>query len=435
MSVTVAGVDENSVCFHKGVRAGDELVSINNSPVNDFLDYRFLINDSCLRLLFKRKSGGYNIFMLHKNESDDLGLDFETYLMDKQQSCKNKCIFCFIDQLPKGMRKSLYFKDDDSRLSFLFGNYITLTNLTDEDVDRIIKMHISPVNISVHTMNPSLRVSMMKNPFAGESLKYIKRLAHAGTLLNTQIVCCPGINDGEELEFSLRELYKLRPGVQSIACVPVGLTKYRDNLFELNKYDRFSAGKVIDIIEKINKEFCSDDSEYIAYAADEFYLTAQRPMPEYKKYNGFPQLENGVGMWSLLENEFCEALKNVNAFDRKRKVTLATGSAAFPLIQKLAEMVNDKFKSLSINVVRVENRLFGPDITVSGLLSGEDICLALSGIDIGDELIIPPNCLKKDEDLFIDDMTVAQMSERLNVKVRQNGPSGKELLDCMLGVN
>lgn len=433
MAVVISEIIKGSIAEKKKIGAGDTLISINGNEINDVLDYRFYINDTKLLLSLKTVEGKSRLAVIHKNEFEDIGLEFETYLMDKQRSCKNKCIFCFIDQLPKGLRKSLYFKDDDSRLSFLFGNYITLTNLTDSEAERIIKMHISPVNISVQTMNPELRVKMMANPKAGESLKYLRRFAEAEIAINTQLVLCPDINDGTELERSLEELGALYPAVQSIAAVPVGLSDHREGLYPIEPYNKDTAREVIGIIDRFNKKFKEAHGEIIAYAADEFYLKAELSMPDADYYNGFPQLENGVGMWALLESEFNEALEECETKSDKRKATIVTGKAAYPLICALAEKACQKIAGLEINVVAAENKLLGSMITVSGLLCGADIVSALEGINLGEELIIPPNCLRSEGDMFLDDMTVEELSDKLKIKVTQNGSSGGELLSAMLG--
>lgn len=433
MAVIISEVIKGSIAEKKKIGAGDTLISINGNEINDVLDYRFYINDTKLVLSLKTAEGKSKLAMIRKNEFEDIGLEFETYLMDKQRSCKNKCIFCFIDQLPKGLRKSLYFKDDDSRLSFLFGNYITLTNLTDSEAERIIKMHISPVNISVQTMNPELRVKMMANPKAGESLKYLRRFAEAEIAINTQLVLCPGINDGKELERSLDELGALYPSVQSIAAVPVGLSDHREGLYPIEPYTKETAREVIGIIDCFNEKFGKEHGEIIAYAADEFYLKAELPMPDADYYNGFPQLENGVGMWALLESEFNDALEECKIKSLERTATIVTGKAAYPLISSLAEKACSKIKGLQINVVAAENKLLGKMITVSGLLCGADIISALEGKNLGEELIIPPNCLRSEGDMFLDDMTVEELSDKLKVKVTQNGSSGEELLSAMLG--
>lgn len=433
MAVRITGIERGSLAERKKISAGDTLLSVNGKEIRDVLDYQFYIKETKLILSILTAEGKSKMLVIRKDEFDDIGLEFETYLMDKQRHCKNKCIFCFIDQLPKGLRESLYFKDDDSRLSFLFGNYITLTNLTDEEADRIIEMHISPVNISVQTMNPELRVKMMLNPKAGESLRYLHRFAQAGIAINTQLVLCPGINDGDELEHSLRELFKLYPAVQSIAAVPVGLTDHRDGLYHLEPYTKETAGEVIDLIDRCNAEFKKEHGEIIAYAADEFYLKAGREMPGADYYNGFPQLENGVGMWALLRSEFEEALEECGITELERKATIVTGKAAYPLICDLADKAMKRISGLEINVIAAENRLLGEMITVSGLLCGKDIADAVSGTDLGEELIIPPNCLRSEGDMFLDDMTVTQLSEKLGVEVKQNGSSGYELLSAMTG--
>ena len=433
MAVTINGVEAGSIAAKKRISAGDRLLSINGNAINDVLDYRFYINDTKLLLSLETAQGKSKLVLIKKDEFKDIGLEFETYLMDRQRSCKNKCIFCFIDQLPKGLRKSLYFKDDDSRLSFLFGNYITLTNLTDEEAERIIKMHISPVNVSVQTMNPELRVKMMANPKAGESLKYLRKFADAGITLNTQLVLCPDINDGKELEFSLNELSKLYPAVQSIAAVPVGLSDHREGLYPLKPYTEKTAGEAIDIIDRFNEKFKEEHGEIIAYAADEFYLKAKRQMPDADYYNGFPQLENGVGMWALLKDEFEAALDDCKLTELSRKVTVVTGEAAYPLISELSKKAENKIKGLSVQVVPVKNKLLGSMITVSGLLCGSDIADALSGLSLGDELIIPPNCLRSEGDMFLDDMTVDGLSDKLGIKITQNGSSGEDFLSALTG--
>lgn len=436
MSVKISNVEESSACLGK-VFPGDRLVSVNSNPINDVLDYRFYTTERKLKLEIETAGGKRKIVKIKKDEYDDLGLGFDTYLMDKQHCCKNKCIFCFIDQMPPGMRDTLYFKDDDSRLSFLFGNYVTLTNLTDADIDRIIKMHISPVNVSVHTMDPALRVEMMKNPFAGESLKFLGRLAEAGIKLNTQLVLCPGINDGEQLEYSLEELGKLYPAVQSIAAVPVGMTRFRDGLPELRPYDAESSRSVIDIIDCFNAHFSYYHGETIAYAADEFFIKAGLDMPGEEYYGSYPQLENGVGMCRLLESEFTAALDDESLVMTKAKtLTMVTGTAAYELIKRLSGKAEERFPLLKINVVEVKNRFFGESVTVSGLLTGADMLETLKNTDAGDEIIIPGNCLKRDEDVFLDDMTPSQLSEALGgVRVIPAPENGYDLLEMMIGDN
>lgn len=433
MAVKISEIARGSIAEKKKICAGDTLLSINGNEINDVLDYRFYLNEKKLVLSLRTAQGKSKLVLIKKDEFEDIGLEFETYLMDRQRSCKNKCIFCFIDQLPKGLRKSLYFKDDDSRLSFLFGNYITLTNLTDSEAERIIRMHISPVNVSVQTMNPELRVKMMANPKAGESLKYLRKFADAGISLNTQLVLCPGINDGSELEYSLNELAKLYPAVQSIAAVPVGLSDHREGLYHIDPYTRETAGEVIDLIDCFNKKFKEEHGTVIAYAADEFYLKAEREIPDEDYYNGFPQLENGVGMWALLRSEFEDALGECEITSLDRKVTVVTGEAAYPLIKELSQKAENKIKGLSVQVVAAKNHLLGSMITVSGLLCGRDIASAVEGLELGEELIIPPNCLRSEGDMFLDDMTVEELSDKLKIRVTQNGPGGEDLLSALTG--
>lgn len=433
MSVKIKDVEKGSICSKK-ISGGDTLVAVNSHEINDVLDYRFYTSACKLKLEIENEKGKRRTVKIKKGEYDDLGLCFETYLMDKHHSCKNKCIFCFIDQMPKGMRESLYFKDDDSRLSFLFGNYVTLTNLTDRDIDRIIEMHISPVNVSVHTMNPELRVQMMKNPNSGTSLRYLNRLADAGIKLNTQLVLCPGINDGKELEYSLSELGKLYPAVQSIACVPVGLTKHREGLYPLEAYNEKTASAVIDTVDDFNAHFKYFKGETIAFAADEFYLCAGREIPSADYYGDYPQLENGVGMWRLMEDEFSSALENSDyELENKRNITAVTGAAAYPLIKKLAISAEKKYNNLKVNVVRINNTFFGESVTVAGLLTGQDIIAQLEGIALGDELIIPDSALRDGEEVFLDDITVSDLSQRLGVTVTACLADGYELLEKFLG--
>lgn len=434
MSVVIAKVSEKSKAQKKRIHAGDCLISINGHTVTDVLDYRFYLNDSKLLIELQTAKGKHRKVRIRKDEGADIGLEFETYLMDRQRCCKNKCVFCFIDQLPKGLRESLYFKDDDSRLSFLFGNYITMTNLDESEIDRIIEMHISPVNVSVHTMNPDLRVEMMKNPAAATSLKYLKKLADAGIKLNTQLVLCPGINDGEELRFSLEELGKLYPAVESIAAVPVGLTCHREGLASLREFTKEEAQNVIADIEHFNWHFAQKNGVSIAYAADEFFLKADKEIPGEDYYGSYPQLENGVGMWALLKSEFLDALENSQSrsFEESRHVTCVTGAAAYSLIKELADRANEKFKGLKVDVVKAENRLFGSSVTVAGLLCGKDIAFAVNGKDLGEKLIIPAVALKRDEDIFLDDMTLEELGKTVGVAVVPVENDGAVLLDEML---
>lgn len=437
MSVRIFSVEPKSLCDKKRIKTGDTLVSINGNEIGDVLDYKFYASEQKLSMVIKKPKGKIKTVKITKGEYEDLGLGFETFLMDNQRHCSNKCIFCFIDQLPKGLRESLYFKDDDARLSFLFGNYITLTNLEDKDVERIIKMHISPVNISVHTMNPDLRVKMMNNPKAGSSLKYIERFAKAGIKINTQLVLCPGINDGDELEYSLNELAKFYPSIKSISAVPVGLSRYREEMFELNSYTKEQAEEVINIIEKFNHRFMCYNNEIIAFAGDEFFLIAGRDIPNVDYYNGFPQLENGVGLWASFKHDFESALmsnesENLNA-DKIRKITIVTGEAAYPLISELVDETTKKWHNLRINTIKIKNKFLGDKITVAGLLTGKDIIEGLSNVDLGDELLVPRVSLRHEGDMFLDDVTVEQMAKVLGVRVVPVSNDGEDFLNALLG--
>ena len=433
MAVTIESVSPGSPAAKNKIQSGDKLLSINGHAISDVLDYRFYINEEKL-VLEVEKNGKTKKIKIKKDETEDIGLEFRTYLMDRKHACKNKCVFCFVDQLPEGLRDSLYFKDDDSRLSFLFGNYITLTNMSEDEIDRIINMHISPVNISVHTMNPELRVEMMKNPNAGTSLRFIKKLADAGIVLNTQLVLCPGINDGAELEYSLTELEKLTPSVQSIAAVPVGITCHREGLTNLRLFTPEEAGRVIDTIDDFNRRHIEKGGYTLAYAADEFFIQAERPIPGENYYGDYPQLENGVGLWSLFKSEFTQALENepADAVKQPRRITWATGVAAYPLVCELAQMAQNKCENLQIDIYKVTNKLFGSTVTVAGLLSGKDYFDTLKDAPLGQKIIIPEVSLRKDDSKFLDDMTLAQLQQALGVRVCPVPNDGAVLLSELI---
>jgi len=440
--VQILSVIPKSPCAKKGIKAGNSLISINGNAINDVLDFQFYASEKNPVLTIKIDKKTEQNITLKKGEYEEMGLEFETYLMDKQHRCANKCIFCFIDQLPKGLRESLYFKDDDSRLSFLFGNYITLTNLTEREAERIIEMHISPVNISVHTMNPALRAQMMQNPKAGECLKFIKRFADAGIKMNTQLVLCLGINDGSELEFSLKELGKMFPAVQSIAAVPVGLTYHRDGLCELKAYDKESACRVIDIINDFNIHFSWDNKTKIAFPADEFYLKAEREMPGAESYGDFHQLENGVGLWALLKDEFYQILNDEEMLNEtaakgfcldNRQISVATGEAAYPLIKELVDETVKKWHNLKVNIVKIKNNFFGESITVAGLLTGKDFLEQLANENLGSELLIPSAALRREGDMFLDDVTLDELSDKLKIKIIPVPNNGKDFIQAILG--
>lgn len=434
MAVRVTGVKKFSTAYLRGIRENCVINSINGHEIVDVLDYDFYIKEKKLSIDFTDANGVNKVTSILKKPEDDIGLNFETYLMDRQQCCKNKCVFCFIDQMPKGMRDTLYFKDDDSRLSFLTGSYITLTNLSEREVERIIEMHISPINISVHTMNPSLRVEMMKHPKAGESLDIIRRFAEAGIAMNTQLVLCPGINDGKELEFSLNELSKYYPAVQSIAAVPVGLTKHREGLCHLEMYNKETASAVIDMIECFSDHFLYFNGTRLAFAADEFYIKAERKIPDAAFYEDFSQLENGVGMWASLREEFYEALENETDFEtEKRHLSIATGDAAYPLLKELAEAACEKFSNIKVDVYKIINEFFGESVTVAGLIVGRDLIGQLKDKDLGDELLIPSVMLRFEGDLFLDNVSIDEASEELGIKITPSNSDGYELLNLITG--
>ncbi len=433
MGVLITGVQENSPAGKAGITPGSQLISANGHPVEDVLDYRFYTMERKLKLVVLLSDGEKKVFRIRKEEEEDLGLEFESYLMSKQTGCKNKCIFCFIDQLPKGMRETLYFKDDDERLSFLFGNYITLTNLDEEQINRIIKMRISPVNISVHTINPELRVKMMKNPNAGKVLSYLPRLADAGIFMNVQLVLCPGWNDGEELVRSLKELSAYFPQIQSVACVPVGLTRFRNGLEQLEPYREETAGAVIDTIERFSAEFLAQYGERMVYPADEFFLLAKRPIPDASYYGEFTQLENGVGMCALLRQEFMEALEERAGDTAPHRKVVATSVAAYPLLCDLVDEAKKKWHNLNCKIIPVSNRFFGEKITVAGLVTGQDLSAALREESVeGESVLFPSNMLRAEQDVFLDDMTPGQIERELNVRMIPVKNDGWELLERLL---
>lgn len=434
MSVKISSVDKHSPAEKCGIRSGDMLLSINGNEIEDVLDFRFYMTEKRLNIVFERDGQPLKALLKKRGEYDETGMEFDTYLMDKQHSCKNKCIFCFIDQLPKGLRPSLYFKDDDSRLSFLFGNYITLTNLTEHEIERVIKMHISPVNISVHTTNPELRCRMMKNRFAGEALSALYRFAEAGIKLNTQLVLCPGYNDGKELEKTLEDLGALYPAVQSICAVPVGLTKYREGLEPLEPFNRETAGAVVDTMERFGDEFLKKHGTRLCFPSDEFYLTAGREIPDSSFYEDFLQIENGVGMWASLRDDYLAALEDAEADGKKRSFSIATASLAAPLMEFLMKKTAEKFPGLDYKIYTIRNDFFGEKITVAGLLTGQDIISQLKGQDLKGRLLLPPGVLRSEGDLFLDDTHIDDLQKAVGVPADCVPGDGYELCDFILSL-
>ena len=432
--VKIQKVIKDSLADNIGIMEGDVLVSINGREINDVLDYRFYLADQ--RLCIKIKRDSENEFIIEKQLYDDIGLEFETPLMDKKHRCENKCIFCFIDQLPKGMRETLYFKDDDSRLSFLHGNYITLTNLEKKDIDRIIEMHISPVNISVHTTNPELRCKMMHNKRAGEVLSYIKMLSDAGIEICGQIVLCRGINDGEELTKSLNDLAQFYPNLRSVCIVPSGLTKYRDSLYPLKGFDKSSSREVIKQVEGVNKFYRKKYGKNLFFCSDEFYLMAEKKLHNDEYYEDYSQIDNGVGMLTSFEKELDSYLNVLSSDEKniKRYVSVATGEAAYDFICKMVKKIQKKCKHVECNVYKIVNDYFGHTITVSGLITGVDMINQLKGKMLGEELILPRNMLRAEGDLFLCNTSVDELSGKLDIKVGIAEIDGASFVDAILGL-
>jgi len=431
VAVKIFDVTTGSHADKAGIKKGETLLSINSNEIVDVLDYRFYQVNRKLTLEVADEDKNVRTIEMTKGEYEEIGLEFETYLMDKQHSCRNKCIFCFIDQLPKGMRESLYFKDDDSRLSFLFGNYITLTNITEHEIDRIIKMHISPINVSVHTTNPELRCKMMNNRFAGDTLKYLKRFADAGITLNCQIVSCPGINDGDELVRTLTDLENL--GVNMTAIVPVGLTRCRENLYPLVPYNKETAGQTIDIIEKMGDECVKKHGRRIFFPGDEFYLLAEREIPSPEFYEDFSALEDGIGMIAYLTDDVGWKLEELDADESLcHKVTIACGEGVFPYMKRIMSMINEKFPNITINTRAIKNNFFGGGVNVSGLVTGGDLIDQLRGDDLGDRLIITSSMLRFENDLFLDDVSTDDVERELGVTLVPVNNNGNDLVEAVI---
>ena len=418
---------------------GDRLISINGHEIEDIFDYQFYAEDTYIEILIEKPDGEQWILEVDKEEDEDLGIEFDNGLMDEYRSCHNKCIFCFIDQMPKGMRDTLYFKDDDSRLSFLQGNYVTLTNMSEHDLDRIIQYHLSPINISFQTMNPELRCKMLNNRFAGEALKKVDRLNEAGIEMNGQIVLCKGVNDGEELAFSIREMMRYIPNLQSVSVVPVGLSKYRDGLFPLEPFTREDAREVLSTIHYYQNESYQKYGNHFIHASDEWYILAGEELPQEENYDGYLQLENGVGMMRLLLNEFEEAVKELQekisagTLDfSSREISMATARLAYPFIRDMAARMMEMVPGLMIHVYEIRNDFFGEMITVSGLLTGQDLIAQLTGKELGEALYLPQNVLRSGEEVFLDDVTVTEMEKALQVKVDIIKSSGRDFVNAVL---
>ncbi|MCB6628605.1 DUF512 domain-containing protein [Coprococcus eutactus] len=433
MEHIVKNVLENSIAEELEIEPGDNILAVNDHPIEDIFDYQYLINDEYIELLVKKSDGEEWLLEIEKDYDEDLGIVFENSLMDNYKSCYNKCIFCFIDQNPKGMRDTIYFKDDDSRLSFLQGNYITLTNMKDEDIDRIINYHLAPINISVHTTNPQLRCSMLNNRFAGTILERIRKFYNAGIPMNGQIVLCKGINDGEELWRSISDLMEFVPVMESLSVVPVGLSDYRDGLFHLEPFDKEDACEVIDIIEHFQKKAYEKHGIHFVQASDEWYINAGRDFPEAERYDGFVQLENGVGMVRLMKEEFEQEFSAVQGDDREYEVSIVTGVLVYDSIKILVDRMKEKFPNVKIHLYKIINDFFGHRITVTGLLTGGDMIKQLKGKPLGQRLILPSNTLMADEPKFLDDVTLDQFIEALQVDVCIVESSGADFIHSVIG--
>ena len=432
MEHIISSVAPGSIAQEMGIEPGDRLLEVNGKSPEDVFDYRYLMNEEEILVLIRKANGEEWELEIEKEYEDDLGIEFENGLMDDYRSCRNKCIFCFIDQLPKGMRSTLYFKDDDSRLSFLQGNYLTLTNMSEHDIDRIIQYKLSPINISFQTMNPELRCKMLHNRFAGEIFDKVKRLKDAGIIMNGQIVLCRGVNDGAELERSIRELTAYMPQLESVSVVPVGLTRYRDGLYPLEPFTKEDACEVLDLIHGWQEKLYKEWGNHFIHAGDEWYILAERPIPEEKTSDGYLQLENGVGMVRLLDEEVAQTLAGMTGDDRKIHRTIATGELAAPFLRKHVESVRKKYPNVDIQVLAIKNEFFGGKITVAGLITGTDLISQLKGKDLGDRLLLTNHMLKSGEPVFLDDVTVDDVQNALQIKVSIVESSGADFVSSLI---
>ena len=428
-------IEPGSIAEELELEPGDELLRVNGEIIEDVFDYHFQTNDTYLELTIRKKDGEEWDLEIEKEYDEEIGITFENEFMDQYRSCSNNCIFCFIDQMPPGMRPTLYFKDDDSRLSFLQGNYITLTNMSDHDIDRIIRYHLAPINISFQTTNPELRCKMLHNRFAGKIMEQLQKLYEGGIIMNGQIVLCKNVNDGEELERSIRDLSGFIPNIESVSVVPVGLSDHREGLYPLEPFNREDAREVIACIEKWQKKLYEEYGTHFIHASDEWYLLAGYEMPEEERYDGYLQLENGVGMIRLLTEEFHEGLKEAVTDGKKRHVTIATGHSAVGTIRKLAEELCEKFPNVTVDVYEIVNHFFGEQITVSGLMTGTDLKEQLQGKDLGETLLLPVNILRSGEDvqILLDDITIPELENTLQIPISIVQSNGQDLVDKILG--
>lgn len=432
MEHVISAVVPGSIAQELEIEAGDVLLSVNGQVPEDIFDYRYLMNEEDILVLIRKQDGEEWELEIEKEYEEDLGLEFENGLMDEYRSCRNRCIFCFIDQLPKGMRETLYFKDDDSRLSFLQGNYLTLTNMSAQDLERIIYYKLSPINISFQTTNPELRCRMLNNRFAGEIHEKVQRLKDAGIVMNGQIVLCRGVNDREELERSIRDLTGYLPQLQSVSVVPVGLTRHREGLYPLEPFTKEDACQVLETVHRWQKKIYSEYGTHFIHAGDEWYILAGQPLPKQDTYDGYLQLENGVGMVRLLEEEVKETLQRHGGDDRKRNVTIATGELAAPFLQEHVRRIQEKYPCVHVRVVPVRNRFFGEQITVAGLITGQDLVEQLKGSLSGEKLLITEHMLKNGEPVFLDDMTVEDVEKALQIKISIVESGGNKFVERVI---
>ena len=429
----VKSIVPGSIADELGIEPGDRLLSINGNVIEDIFDYQFYSEDEEILLLMEKADGEQWELEIEKDADEQLGMEFGPGLMDEYRSCRNKCMFCFIDQMPEGMRDTLYFKDDDSRLSFLQGNYVTLTNMSDHDIERIIRYRLEPINISFQTTNPELRCKMLHNRFAGDALRKVDQLYQGGIEMNGQIVLCKGVNDGEELERPIRDLTGYLPLLKSVSVVPVGLTRFREGLYPLEPFTKEEAGEVLSVIHRWQKKIYEEYGVHFIHAGDEWYLLAEQDIPEEERYDGYLQLENGVGMLRLLINEFEEAYSQAEGDGRRRSVSIATGRLAGPYLEKMAQKLKEKYPNIRISVYPIRNDFFGDRITVAGLVTAQDIMAQLADKELGEKLLLPCNMLKANEDIFLDDYTVSQVSDALQVPIVIVKSSGQDLIDAILG--
>ena len=433
MAVIIKDVQKHSPADRYKIKAGDTLVSINGEEINDMLDLQFYQSNTRLELKMIRDGAEETVTITDKDEYEPLGLEFETYLIDKHHYCRNKCMFCFIDQLPKGLRESLYFKDDDERLSFLFGNYITMTNLTQKEVDRIKKVRISPINISVHTTNPELRVRMMKNPNASNVMERMQEFAAADIKMNCQIVLCKGVNDGEELRRSIRDLQSLYPAVQSASIVPIGLTRYRDGLEKAETFDSNDAKEVIALVEEETAQFYAENGTRLVYLSDEFYLNAGYEIPTAEYYEDFPQIENGVGMVRTFVDNFIDDMEYHQTAKENVAVDIATGESFYPVLCKMADMAMEKYgDKVKIYIHKIKNEFFGGNVSVTGLITGTDLVNQLKGNLKTDRLCLCDDMLSDNAEIFLDDMTIPQLEQQLGTKAEFYSCDGYDLLSGIM---